>query len=666
MNNTPNRNALSGMSSVLLTLAGVAVTAILLRLLYALPLTNSFLWFAGIFVYYVIPGNLMLRFLGFRTNDCCTHLVHATALGASIIPLMYSLCRLVALPWLVSVFAVALVPVWLVISLRAVRGNNHHAATAPGDVLALLLLTAAVVFLLHLSHFTDVIFLENGFLHRINDLTETEYHHGLIANLRELYPPLYPYTSGTGPFQYHLLMHLSVEMMNRFLSVDTLQLTYFYFPLLYFWLLATLPYLFFRTFYAVRLPGALAGMLMFGAGLSFIPGFAGLLAPQYPWTGFFKTTIWSLFTLNGYLPSLFVMLLSFLYLKKYLESGKTRFIAVFALLGYAAYGFKSSMGYHLMAGLFMTGLVMLLSARNRYTGTILCAVSAGVSIVMAADVMLLRQGAGHFSASISLFHDFRTSLQLLGYSDMPRYVYPAVYLLYVLALLGVRALGFCSLRGRFKKQSIDITVIFLAIFGVSGIIVSELFFVGIASGEVNNAVWFGVQSLAAMWILVAYVILDRIREGNKCLVYCLAVALLSFPSTAQFLSLRFSPGYYYYDASAVEVINYLGKTDYNTVVLAPPNFKVPSLAANFAGRQSVYSHYHAFVSQTRGKAEADSRLSDLARFFTAPDLHSMVPILNKYNVDYVYATLNYADRLDSVPVMTKVLQNEKYVLYAVQ
>jgi hypothetical protein len=188
-------------------------------------------------------------------------------------------------------------------------------------------------------------------------------------------------------------MHLEIEMFNRLFTIDTLKLSFFYFPLLYFFFLVFVPYMIVRKYTGSRSLGVLTGLLMFGSDLSFIPGVLGLLPKCFTWNVLFNSTTWPLLTLNGYLPALTVMFLCILYLKKFFENGRLSNIIVFGVLGFSAYGFKSSMGPHIMAVAFTTGLVSIFTG-NRRKGALLCFISALTLLAIAVDVMVIKNLSG--------------------------------------------------------------------------------------------------------------------------------------------------------------------------------------------------------------------------------------------------------------------------------
>jgi hypothetical protein len=160
-------------------------------------------------------------------------------------------------------------------------------------------------------------------------------------------------------------MHLEIEMFHRLFSVDTMKLTFFYFPSLYFTLLVFLPYFFVLEIGGTRFIGVLTGILLFGSDLSFIMGLFGNVPGDYPWINIYNPAIWSILTLNGILPALIVMFLFILFLLQFDVSGKRAFLIILCMLGYSAYGFKSSMGFHLMAALFLAGLASVYSLRMK-------------------------------------------------------------------------------------------------------------------------------------------------------------------------------------------------------------------------------------------------------------------------------------------------------------
>ena len=346
----------------LISLSLILLITFLFKTIYAIPVRDSLLWFLGVFFCFFIPGSLLLRFLDFNKEEAFLRLFHSIALGTAFAPIFYMILRRISLPEMVLPVAFAAFLLWLFLFYKDFKYGQLAIHTSPGDIMALFVLMAVILLLLHFSYFTDILFSNDGFKIRNTLLTETSFHLGIINIMKDMFPPLFPYASGYDFSHYHLNMHLEIEMFYRFFSIDTLKLTYFYFPLLYFALLVFIPYSFVRRHLKSRLFGVLTCLLLFGSDLSFIPELAGISSGK-PWI--FSTTIWSLMTLNGYLPSLFIMFLFIFYVKEYYENGRASYLIILPLLGYAAYGFKGSMGPHLIGIALLTGIVSLFLFEDR-------------------------------------------------------------------------------------------------------------------------------------------------------------------------------------------------------------------------------------------------------------------------------------------------------------
>lgn len=661
-----DRGGIKGLKVVLILIAIFICIALLLNLLYSLPLKDSFLWYAGIFFCFYIPGNLLVRYIGFDKDEYFVNFFHSTALGTALVPLVYTIMRRLSHPEFLYVFVIVMFLFWFILNIHKFKDKKGDVYTSPKDLLSTLVLIGVVFILLHLSHFTDVVFLENGFKIRNVYLTETVFHLGIINVLRGMFPPIYPYASGVDFSHYHLNMHLEIELFNSIFSIDTLKLTFFYFPLLYFLLLVFLPYIFIRKYGGVAVLGVTTGILMFGSDFSFIPGLLGIFPSDYPWTAFFTPTIWSLFTLNGYLPALFVMFMCVFYLRKYYEDGRLLHLLIFALLGYSAYGFKSSMGPHIMGAAFLTGIASVVLMKDKKKGKILCVFSALTIFAIAFDAILFKGNAGNNILSIDPFNRFKDSLTKLGFFNLPWLLYFLFFPIYILITFGVRALGFYILKDVFKVKNFDSVVVFLIIFIVSGFLLSEFIYLGSPSYRINNAVWFSVQSLMAAWLLLSYFLLSLRNNKKKLWGLLIVIILLSAPATVQFLTLRYDNKYYPIGPNEMEIVNYLQTTQPRSVILHHLNKlnDQPSLASNFAGRQSVINLFRSFVGDWVGVKEKNNRINDAVSFFTESNANRSF-ILKQYKVDYVYAPSNFAIFLDNEPMLIKIMKNSEYVLYRV-
>ncbi len=661
-----NEGKAANLFPILIQVSLLFSLALLMKALYSLPLEDSFLWYAGVFVYFYIPGSLLLRWLHPDGDEYFRRLFLSLGLGTALMPILYTILRRISVPELLYPSGFGFLILWSILTIGDIRKERIHFLALGKEIPSVIFLFAFIFLLLHFSHFTSVVLLKDGYSFSVDRFTDTAFHLGIINNLKNFYPPLFPYASGYDFSHYHLNMHLEIEMFNRVFSLDTLKLAFFYFPLLYFCLLVFIPYVFIREHLAgSRLIALLTGILLFGSDLSFIPGMLGMLPKDYPWTIVFNTTIWSLFTLNGYLPSLFVLFLSLVYLKEYHEKGSLRSLFIFALLGYAAYGFKSSMGPHIMGAALLAGIASVLLKGDRKQGLLQCAASAAAFLTMVADLLLLRGETGGDVIVLKLFYGLQLSLGNLGLPQISWFFYPVLFPIYLLASFGVRALGFYSFRHIFAEEMPDPTILFLTAFALSGFLLSETIYIGPLSGDINKAYWFSSQSLMGAWLLLPYFLLGLKDYRKRFASFLITALLFAVPTTVQFLNLRSEKHYFTVDRYATDVLKYLETTPPKSVILHPPNYQWPSLASNFAGRVSVIGIFRSFTPDWIGAAEEKRRLNEVSEFFNPAGSADRTYILKKYRVDYVYAPIIYATVIDREKILIEVYRNEAYAVYKV-
>jgi len=182
----------------------------------------------GIFACFFVPGSLVLGWCGNNGKDRVMHAVHATALGIALTPFPYALFRKIEAPSLILFFFLGTFLLWLLPRVFAIRRKKDIGIRAEagersrGSIAYLALLLTVVIVLLHFSQFTDVRLLADGFRMRTTEAMETDFHLGIINALRDSFPPVFPYASGTQFGHYHVAMHLQIEMFHRLLGTDTL------------------------------------------------------------------------------------------------------------------------------------------------------------------------------------------------------------------------------------------------------------------------------------------------------------------------------------------------------------------------------------------------------------------------------------------------------------
>jgi len=644
--------------------AALGLIAAFLRAVYMLPLTSSLVWFVGVFVCFYVPGNLLQGLLKWKEQDYFAALAHSIALGVALMPLFYMSTRAISQPWLMYPFFAVLLVIWLMRTFMN-RKDAAVSAVSSEELLSIVALGLYVFLLLHLTYFTDIVYREDAMLIRHTNLNETIFHLGIINTLKDVFPPYFPYKSGIGFGHYHLNMHLEIEMFSRFFRLDTIKLSFFYFPLLYFSLMVYLPYLFVRKYLGSRLAGVVTGLLIFGSDLSFIPGMIGMLSPGWPWNNLFNATIWPLLTLNGFSPAVVVMFLCVLHLKEYYRKGTVGNLLLFSILGFAGYGFKSSLGPHLMLAACLTGCLQILQGEVS-KGKSVIIFSLGAVLAMLADMALLRGGTGTNIITLSLFDRFRDSLDTLGFVNVSTLHLLLVLPLSLVAVFSVRLISIPDVIRGFRRTSFDAMIVFLSFFVVTGYILSELFFLGPtvpAYMKTNNAMWFMFEALTAGWLLLSYT-LSKIQKDLDAFWRIVGlIVLLSLPGTVQFLSLRNTKNYDVVSPQALEVVSFLQTLPPDSVVLHPPNIGTPSLATNLAGRQAVMSIYQSYVVHYADMIDSQQRMDDIGLFFGDPEQVDRAAILEKYHVTHLYAPLSYAQRFDKEEMLLPVLKNAEYVVY---
>lgn len=641
--------------------------ALLLKILYSIAFSETLFFYASAFLCFYVPGSLFLKFFAPKDGGgLVVRVFHSIAVGVAAIPLLYMAVRASLGPDYMSFVLLAMFVFWLAflavdlrkgVSPSAGRGDSSDAVPLLG------MLIVAFVFL-HLTYFTDVVFFQDGFKIRNDHTTETVFHLGFVNVLKHTFPPFFPYASGHDFSHYHLGMHLEMELFNRLTGVDTLRLVYFHFPLLYFFLLMLVPYMLVRKFGGSRLVGFGAGLFMFSSDFSFIPGVLGMMPGVDTWTSAVTSTIWSIFTLNSYLPAVFIVFLCVFHVGRIFEGGAARHAAAFALLAYSAYAFKSSAGLGVAASGLIAGALYLVFSKNKTEGAALSAASAAALLLFAIDVLFVRGGTAGNVFVLDPFNLFRGFLASIGAEWASWYLYPLFFVFYFMVAFGVRALGFWPLRDFFKGGSVRPEVLFLALFAGSGFFVSEFLYIGLPSGEVNKAFWFSAQSLMAGWLLLSFFLAGLRKRAAQAAALALLLAL-SLPTTVQFLSVRHSDDYYGFDSGDMGVVGYLDGVPADSVVLHPPNNSGPSLASNFSGRQSVINLFRSFVVDWIGEKETYERAVETTVFFRFEDA-DRAAVLEKYGVDYVYFPNGLFPFLEEEPLLEKVFGNGRYSVYKVR
>lgn len=646
-----------GFCVVLLALSGTGMWV------YGLAFFDTLKFFAGVFFLFYLPGSLLIRSVGLRFAYGLTYPVLALGTGTVVIPVFYKFLRYLNGPdyYALGLFGFCAIScLYLLIRRPGVQQNRLQLKLS--DLLGVLALLMFILVLLHFSHFTDVLLRGAGFQFRSNDMSESVFHLGLINSLADTYPPPALYASGGTDFSsYHLNMHLQAELLLRLFGLDSLQLVSFYIPFFYFSLLVSLAYVFVRECGGTLLTGIICAALVFGSDFSFIPALLLEPRPGFAWTAFFQSTIWSLFTLNGILPSLIALYLCIIFLHDYFRCESWTKLFYFALLAYGAFGYKSPMGLQIGAAALATGLLIVFYGKQRRQGWSLALVSVVTLLVMLFEIIVLRSGVGDSVVAFAPLNGFHNALKNLGKSDLSVDWYLPMVMMVLLAGLGVRIVGLLFLGNRIRQGNIkNWSLVFIGLFFVFGYLISEMFFIGNPAGQ-NNSGWFYIQSLMAVWVLLFLFLVEIQNRKYVYLASILAVIVLAAPTTVQFLYLRADNNYVVFGQDELEMTEFLHQTDSDSVILHPLNLDRPSLASNFAGRATVLSVWVSFVTEAQGLSE---RVRDVMLFFekgTEPIKRSK--ILEKYQVNYVYGPKSELFFMEELPEAELALQSGDLALY---
>ncbi len=656
---------------VLLFFTLITVIGITANLAYNLPWLDSLKFILAIFFLFYIPGNLLLKCARVKHIVSGGRFFLSLGIGSVVVPVIYLFFRRYALPDLItqSFFMVSAVA-WMVLAFRNFLTGEVIFQLTRADLVTAVLLLLYTALLLHLSHFTDVRIISDGFMIRNTYLTETIYHQGIVNALRDTWPPPALYASGGPDLSfYHLNMHLQIELVSRLFTISSLNLIYFFMPFLYFILITSITYLFVRQIGGSHLLGIVSSVLIFGTGFSFVPGLMGVANLTFPWTLFLTSTIWPLFTLNGYIPALIALFLCIWFLSEFWKNGGYWNLALVIILAYGAFGFKSTMGLQIASTCMLVGLLMVTTEKDKMDGIALSIASFLMLFMMFIDLALFRSGTGQNVIKLAPFNNFSNSIDKLGLTQVSELFYVPLFILFLIGAFGVRVLGFLYLKNlTWSKGESNWLVPFLVLFVLGGYLLSEMVFVGDPQGMnnagMNNAGWFFRQSLMGAWFVMFISLVQWEFRWRKCyLVFPLILAIAS-PSTIQFLYLRYDKNYILFDSDDLIIVDYLADVGPGSVILHPLNRDRPALASNLAGRSSVVNIFRSFISETEQLSE---RATDVQTFFDL-DTHLVdrKAVLRKYEVDYVYGPLELNEYMGQIPELQQIKSTAKWLLYKVK
>ena len=395
-----------------------------------------------------------------------------------------------------------------------------------------------------------------------------------------------------------------------------------------------------------------------------------------PWTLVFKSTIWGLFTLNGIIPAVIMLFTFLILLKKYLKDKNYILLLLLAIIVYASFRMKSSMGPQIAAcGAAISIFMMFGDDRKLWSGLLLSMLAAG--LFMSAD-LLLKPG---FTENVSVFllqplNGMSHTASQLGVTAFINAVrqplsHPVMFILflvvYIIGFMGIRLLLFKYLADFFKtsiKQ--DGVFNFILLFSISGLILSEFIYLGDSSGNINNAAWFAGQSLfLAMYF--PFLFLSRLESTRIRIVLIIVFIYFSFPTTFQFMNLRYNDSYVKVNSGELKAVEYIKEnTGPDDVIWELPEKYRPSLSAHLAGRETVFSMYMTFINSTVSKERIRERVRDIQAFYQADtSVEERRNILRSYNASLVLVKKEKRRFYDAHEFLREMYSNNDRVIYRV-
>lgn len=613
-----------------------------LWLLYHVPILQIMGFFTGVVFFLYLPGYFLTDILRWEDNPLSRTIISLLA-GVAITPIAYYCAGILGQHWLFIVFTAGISSYSIYMHLNS--QGRAHLLRPPTGWWKMLPVLAVLLGLLHFSHFSDLTILPTGgFKLRTTNFTESIFHQGIINVVEKVVPPFYPYASGYSLSVYHIDMHVLAAVFCRYLWIDSSIMTYYFLPLLLFGLIIAIPAVFFYSLHADLNLSLLLGLLMFSADLSFIPGILLHGQDTIPWTIIFCSTIWSLFTLNGIMVAIPLFFGGALSLQKYYSSGNVRYLVFFSLFALASYRVKSSMGFQMLAVALLALPFIEWKSRNRLWIQPLLFIAATACIIVADLHMKSPSPGSTWSVLWSPLNGIRQTAEYLNLQSWlnaiqaplqhPFTLTSAVILSFI-GLMGLRLICVKYLADYVRNRPMEPVIPFLLIFIFSGIGLSECIYLEGRYDEINNGVWFKVQSIfAATYFIPAYI--SSMRDRYRTWAVILLVVVLSYPTTLNFLRLRNISPTCEITRNQLEASRFIqSNLPTNAVIIEKPIYTAPSISSHFGGRASVLAPFRSFPFFCMSIEDIASRQHDLKSFFGYSTDEGRLAVLRKYQVTHL-------------------------------
>ncbi len=641
--------------------------------LYHLPVFQIICFLIGVIIFLYLPGLFVLDLLDWKDNSLSLILLSVLT-GMALSPILYYLASFIGQIWLflVIIICVSAYAIYKILWLQIKKCNIKM----PNGWWKLFIVLSIILTVLHFSHFSDLKILQaGGYKLRISSLTESIYHLGIINAAEYNIPPVFPYASGYKLSEYHIDMHVLAVIFCKFLKIDPAIMTFYFLPFLLMSMIIVVPAAFFYELHKDINLGFLLGVLMLGADFSFIPASWKDWPSFYPWTLTFCTTIWSLFTINGIMAAIPLFWGSALVLQRFYKTQNVKNLILFSVFTIASYRMKNSMGLQLIGVSF---LFLVFNEWRFRTGIFWKAfpvmiITSGIILIDFFIKSLLY--VGNTMVRVMPFNGLLQSATYLNINQWHNAAMsPLQYPLTLLLALLLYFVGFMGVRIIFLKYFYDVInfrktiepiVPFFILFIITGVFLPDIIYLGSNDYNINNAVWFRVQSISAATFFVIEYIYSIKSRFHKTVLICLVV-LLSFPTTLNFLKLRYANEYTEISVNQLLAADYIKMSvPGNAVILEYPHLNVPSLSSNLAGRSTILTYYMSFLRSKLDQQSIASRNNDIRSFFMFNDEKNRMMILKKYGAEYLIIPSQFNSSFSKYSWLVNCYNNPEVIIYKV-
>ena len=486
---------------------------------------------------------------------------------------------------------------------------------------------------------------------------DTAFHVGLARELTLGYPPQVPGLSGF-PLGYHLGTDLVRAAALRWAAIDPydsvsrFDVTVFALALLL----------------AVRgaaarlglspLGVALAGWTLVAADLSFAFAFN----PQAHWWADLLrgNLLVSLALANPVVPALALALGALVALSRASGGEGRGWWALAAGLAVAVPFFKVFLGAHLVLGL----LVALARVRARGALAVVTALAAAATLALATG-----QGGQTVAVTVAPLDLVAITRESLGLPPLEGVRLAAWSVLWLAASLGLRLAGIAEAVRALRRSGVIAPA--LAAMALAAWPLGLLLRVAapeMLEGQkvVNDAAYLVEQGGPLLWIFAAAAIARWMERAGTPRWAVLAAALLSLPSTVQFVVKKTSIPPDPLPAAMVRAMRALESASRpGEIVLQRPGARFPPAPVILIGRRVPYERFTPWLTQFAPAAALEARHEIVYRFFRTTDPREAMAIARTLGARYVALYGNDRLRFDPAGHLSPIHEEDGARVYRI-